>query len=372
MQKASSTLFTPLQMGALTLPNRICMAALTRIRADPVTGVPNDLHKDYYSQRAEAGFILTECTQILPEATSFPGSCGIYSEEQVEGWKKVTDAVHAKGGRIILQIWHAGRAAHPDFHGGKIAISSTDSAIRENAHTSKGKVPHQKPKAMEEEDFKNVTNAFRKGAENAKKAGFDALELHGANGYLMDQFLRDYPNQRKDKYGGSIENRCRFPLEIIDVLISVFGADRVGMKLSPCGRFQDMSDSDPVALYSYLFEELSKRKVAFVEVMEKGGLEGPAKEFHPEPDAQVKGTLLEFLRPKFRGVYVANNSFNCEKASSAVEKGLVDAVSFGRFFISNPDLVSRFKNGWPLQEAKGEFFYQGGEKGYSDYPFYKV
>lgn len=373
MNKVSPIIFSPLQMGALTLPTRVCMAALTRIRADPATGVPNDLHKEYYSQRAQAGFILTECTQVVPEGTSFPGSCGIHSEEQVQGWKQVTDAVHAKGGRIILQIWHAGRAAHPEYHGGKVSLSSSAVAIRETARTPKGKVPYENPKAMEEEDFKYVTEAFRKGAENAKKAGFDGLELHCANGYLMDQFLRDYPNQRKDNYGGSIENRCRFPLEIIDQLILVFGADRVGVKVSPLGRFQDMSDSDPVSLYSYFFEELSKRNAAFVEVMELGeAYAGSSKELHVSPESQIKGSVAENLRSKFKGVYIANNNFNYEKANSSIEKGLADAVTFGRLFISNPDLLSRFQNGWPLEELKAEFLYQGGEKGYTDYPFYKL
>ena len=373
MNKTLPVIFTPLQMGALTLPIRVCMAALTRIRADPATGIPNELHQEYYSQRAQSGFMLTECTHVLPEATSFPGSCGIYSEEQVQGWKKVTDAVHAKGGRILLQIWHAGRAAHPDFHGGKVAISSSASAIRENARTSKGKVPYDAPRAMEEEDFKMVTQAFRKGAENAKKAGLDGLELHCANGYLMDQFIRDHPNQRKDKYGGSAENRCRFPLEILDELIAVFGADRVGVKVSPLGRFQDMCDSDPIATYSYFFEELSKRKVAFVEVMEKGeGYAGPSKDFHPDPEVQMKGTVAENLRGKFKGIYIANNNFDYEKANKTIEQGLVDAVTFGRFFISNPDLPARFENGWPLVEADPKTFYGGGATGYTDYPYYKL
>jgi N-ethylmaleimide reductase len=350
------------------------MAALTRLRADPKTGIPSDLHKEYYSQRAgSAGFNLTECTQVVPEGTSFLGSCGIHSEEQVQGWKNVTDAVHAKGGRIVLQIWHSGRAAHPDLHDGKQSISSSANPIREDARTAKGKVPHSTPKAMEEEDFKYITHAFRKGAENAKKAGFDGLQLHCANGYLMDQFLRDSPNQRKDKYGGSIENRCRFPLEIIDQLIEVFGADRVGVKVSPLGRFQDMSDSEPIALYSYFFEELNKRKVAFVEVMEKGeGFAGPSKEFHVDPETQMKGTVAENLKPFFKGIYIANNNFTYESANTAIEKGWADAVTFGRMFISNPDLVSRLQNGWPLNEPSVETFYFGGEKGYTDYPFYKL
>ena len=373
MDKQTPVILTPLQMGALSLPTRVCMAALTRIRADPKTGVPNDLHKEYYSQRAGlAGFNLTECTQIVPEGTSFPGSCGIYSEEQVAGWKAVTDAVHAKGGRLILQIWHAGRAAHPDHHGGKQSLSSSATAMREVARTQNGKVPHAVPKEMDEEDFKYVTEAFRKGAENAKKAGFDGLELHGANGYLIDQFLRDYPNQRKDKYGGSIENRCRFPLEIIDVLISVFGADRVGIKVSPAGRFQDISDSDPLALYSYFFTELSKRGIAFVEVVEAGGLASESQNLHVDPFSQFKGSVAENLKPFFKGVYIANNGLNYETGNQLIEKGHADGVTFGRMFISNPDLVKRFQNGWPLNDLKPEYLYGGGELGYIDYPFYKL
>ena len=369
MKNSLPIIFTPLQMGALSLPIRVCMSSLTRVRADPLTGVPNELHQEYYSQRASSGFMLTECTQVLPEATYFPGTCGIHSEEQVEGWKKVIDDVHSKGGRILLQIWHAGRAAHSDFHG-KPSISSSALAIRELTNTPKGNVPYDTPREMVEEDFKMVSEAFKKGAENAKKAGFDGLELHSANGFLMDQFLRSYPNQRTDKYGGSIENRCRFPLEIVDQLISVFGADRVGVKCSPLGRFKDMYDSDPVALYSYYFEELSKRNIAFVEVMEAGERHAPNGK-HPAPENQIKGSVAENLRSKFKGVYIANNNFTYETANKFIEQGLADAVTFGRYFISNPDLPARFLNGWPLQESNPKTYYGGSAIGYIDYPFYK-
>lgn len=371
MDKATLPLFTPLKVGSLSLPHRIIMAALTRVRADPKTSVPTDLHAEYYSQRAGAGFILTECSQIAPEGSCYPEACGIYSEAQVSGWKKVTDAVHAKGGRIILQIWHAGRAAHPDLHEGKQGISSSNEPIRDLARTPNGKVPHATPRAMEAEDFRYVLESFRKGAENAKKAGFDGVQLHGANGYLVDQFLRDSANHRKDEYGGSIENRCRFPLQIVDQLVEVFGGDRVGVKVSPLGRYQDMSDSDPVALYGYFFEELNKRNVAYVEVMEKNEcFAGPSKNLHPHPDSQMKGTVAENLRRFFKGIYIANNNLTCEMGNEFIEKGWADAVSYGRMYISNPDLAERFRNGWPLIEPQEEFFYSKGEKGYTDYPFY--
>ena len=372
MNKAQNILFTPLQAGALSLPTRVCMAALTRVRADPLTGVPNALHVEYYSQRAGlAGFNLTECTQIVPEGTSFPGSCGIHSEEQVEGWKKVTDAVHAKGGRILLQIWHAGRAAHPELHQGKECISSSAEVMRDVCHTPKGKLPHVTPRAMQKEDFKYVLESFRKGAENAKRAGFDGLELHGANGYLMDQFLRDSVNKRTDEYGGSVENRCRFPLEVLDQLIAVFGADRVGIKLSPCGRYQDISDSDPLALYSYLLERLSEKKIAFVEITESEVFPNPSDQYHPAGDSQFKGSVVENLRRFFKGVCIANNGYNMETATALIEKGGADAVTFGRMFIGNPDLVERLQNGWPLVEAPMSCWYFGGEKGYTDWACYK-
>lgn len=230
------------------------MAALTRCRADPATGVPNDLHVKYYSARASAGLILTECSAIRPDGDCFPGSAGIYTDEQVEGWRRVTDAVHAKGGKIFLQIWHAGRAAHPEHIGGLQTISCSPYAIDGTVHTPIGRLPHTVPKEATIEDIRQLVADFRRGAENAKRAGFDGVQLHGAHGYVIDQFLRNGCNKRTDEYGGSIENRSRFCLEVMDQLIEVFGANRVGIKISPIIDYNGMSDTDPFPLFEYLIE----------------------------------------------------------------------------------------------------------------------
>jgi len=359
------TLFQTYKLGnSLTLPNKFVMASLTRIRCDPKTGIPNDLLVEYYAQRASAGLILTECSPIAHNGNSLLGAAAIYNQDQVEGWKKVTDAVHKKGGRIYLQIWHAGRAADPNLVGGE-TLAPSAIAIR----SLRKNMPYAQPKEMTKEDIEKVLEQFKQGALNAKAAGFDGIEAHGANGYLIDQFLKDGVNQRTDEYGGSIENRCRFPLEVMDRLIEVFGAEKVGIKLSPVGRFQDMYDSDPVALYSYFLKELDKRGVSYVQLMEPN--EGYAGEiFHEKGDKQIAEVCKTF-RPHFKGTIIINNNLTPETAAKAVNEGYADLASFGKYFISNPDFVERVQNGWGYNDWDHTTFSSGGEKGYTDYPFYK-
>ena len=355
--------FRKYQLGDLSLPNRILMAPMTRMRCDPKTGVPNDLLVEYYSQRASAGLIFTECSPISNTGNSSLGAGGIYTQEQVEGWKRVTSKVHEKGGRIYMQIWHAGRVAHPE-HTGEQNISPSAIAIRGN---SRKDLPHVQPKEMTKEDIKTVLEQFRQGAINAKAAGFDGLELHGAGGYLVDSFLRDSANQRTDEYGGSVENRCRFALEVMDILIEVFGAKRVGAKFSPVGRFQDIYDSDPLKTYTYLLQELDKREVSFVHLAEP---RDPPTPSHYGPGEEQIAEVARTFRPVFKGSIIMDNILSPEAAAKALDEGYVDLIGFGRYFIANPDLVERLKNGWPLNEWDFTTFYGGDAKGYTDYPLY--
>jgi N-ethylmaleimide reductase len=364
-------IFSSVKLGNYLLPNRIGMAALTRCRADPKTGIPSDLHIKYYTERAEgAAFVLTECSGVSRIGNSFPGATGIWTDEQTEGWKKVCDSVHKVNGKIFMQIWHGGRASR------KIVIGTNPVApspipIRVPKRSGDGFTNSDVPAELTEEGILEIVKQFRKGAENALKAGFDGLELHGSNGYLIDQFLRDATNNRSDKYGGSFENRCRFPLMVMDELCNVFGPEKVGVKVSPVGRFQDMFDSDPVGLYTYFLKELNKRKVAFAEIVS-------APEFIPEPhfygingEDQIPDVYKTF-RPVFDGVIVANNNMDLEKANNYMEEGLIDMVTFGRKFLANPDLVERFKNGWTLNAPRPKLFYCPGAEGYIDYPKYEA
>ncbi len=358
------TLIQEFKLGDLTLPNRIIMAPLTRIRCDPKTGVPNDLLVEYYTQRASAGLIITECAPVSQAGNSFLGCAGIYTQEQVEGWKKVVKAVHEKGTKIFLQIWHAGRAAHPS-QTGEPNLSPSPAAIRGNLRKN---LPHAKPKEMTKDDIKIVLDQFRQGTLNAKEAGFDGIELVGSGGYLVDQFLRDSGNQRTDEYGGSVENRCRFPLEIMDILVEVFGAKRVGIKLTPVGRFQDMYDSDPIKTYGYFFKELDKRGVGYIHLMEPD-------EFYSDPTAYGKGSeqiqeVCKTFRPLFSGTIIINNNLTPESAAKAIKEGYADLAAFGRYYIANPDFVERVENNWPFAEPDPTTFYVGGAKGYTDYPKY--
>ncbi len=344
-------LFEPLRAGELMLPNRIVMAPLTRCRA---TGdrLPNALMRDYYVQRASAGLILTEATSVTPQGVGYPDTPGIWSEEQVEGWRAITSAVHAAGGRIVLQLWHVGRISHPVYLGGELPVSS--SAVAPKGHVSliRPKTAYVTPRALRRDEIPGIVAAFRAAATRAMDAGFDGVEIHGANGYLLDQFLQDSVNRRDDDYGGALENRARLHLEITDACVSVWGAGRVGMHLAPLGDVADVGDSDLVGTFSYLARELGKRRLAFLCARAKEGPEW----------------ITPRLKREFGGVVIANEGFTREAAEAAIARGDASAVAFGRLIIANPDLVERFRRNAPLNEARPDSFYTHEPAGYTDYP----
>lgn len=351
-----STLHQPIQVGSLRLPNRIVMAPLTRVRAGP-THVPNDLMVEYYSQRASAGLILTECTMVAADASAFMGEGGIFDEATMLGWKRVTEAVHARGGRIAMQIWHPGRAAHSLINDGAQPISSSDKAIR-NDHTTtpQGKKPYEAPRRLGTEEIPGIVELFRKAAERAQRAGFDGVQIHGAHGYLIDQFLRDSLNDRDDAYGGSLENRARLLLEAIDACIAVFGAGLVSVRISPLVPFNDMSESDPPALVRYLAQQLSVRGLAFLELR------------HDQHDRPEEQKLAQIAREHFKGVLMLNGGFTGETGELAVASGRAGAIVYGKAFLANPDLPRRFALKAPLNPPNPARFYGGGGDGYVDYP----
>jgi len=347
-----SKLFDPIRVGDLDLPNRVIMAPLTRSRAVGGDRVPNELMAQYYVQRASAGLILTEATAVMPQGVGYADTPGIWSEAQVEGWKMVTDAVHAAGGRIFLQLWHVGRISDPSFLDGELPVAP--SAIPAAGHVSllRPKRDYPTPRALDTEEIPGIVAAFRKGAENAKLAGFDGVEIHGANGYLLDQFLQDKTNKRTDAYGGSIENRARLMLEITDACIAVWGASRVGMHLAPRGDAHDMGDTNPAETFGYVATELGKRGIAFICAREALGANrlGPA------------------LKKAFGGVYIANEKMTRESAEQVIASGEADAVAFGQLFIANPDLPKRLKLNAPLNTPQPDTYYHPGAEGYVDYP----
>jgi 2,4-dienoyl-CoA reductase-like NADH-dependent reductase (Old Yellow Enzyme family) len=349
------TLFDPLTIGDITVPNRIFMAPLTRTRASGPGRVPNALMRDYYVQRASAGLILTEATSVTPQGVGYPRTPGIWSEEQVEGWRHVTEGVHAAGGRIVLQLWHVGRISDPVYHDGALPVAP--SAVQPKGHVSliRPQKPYVTPRALGTDEIPSVIEAYRRGAENAKRAGFDGVEIHGANGYLLDQFLQDSTNKRTDRYGGPLENRARLMLEVTDAVVSVWGPGRVGMHLAPRGDAHDMGDSDLKATFGYVARELGKRKIAFL----------CARESTNAP--RLGPTLKEI----FGGVYVANEGFDKAGAEAVIEAGEADAVAFGKLFIANPDLPQRFALGAPLNAWNSGSFYHDGPEGYTDYPALK-
>ncbi|MCP5531604.1 MAG: alkene reductase [Akkermansiaceae bacterium] len=348
----SDPLFQPLKAGAFDLPNRIVMAPLTRCRAS-VGRVPNEMMAEYYTQRAAFGLILTEATAVTPKGVGYPDTPGIWSAEQVEGWKQVTRSVHDAGGRILLQLWHVGRISDPMYLDGGLPLAP--SAVQPAGHVSlvRPEKAFVTPRALETDEIPGIVEEFRKGAENAKAAGFDGVEIHAANGYLIDQFLQDSTNHRTDEYGGSIGNRARFLLEVADAVIRVWGADRVGVHLAPRGDAHDMGDSDPAALFTHVAAELGKRGIAFL----------CARESHDKP------AIGPAIKEAFGGVFIANEKFTADSAREALEKGVADAVAFGVPAIANPDLVDRFRRGAPLNDPNPSTFYGAGPEGYTDYPF---
>ncbi len=364
-----TTLFNTLTLGDLTLSNRIIMAPLTRMRSKQPGNIPYALNAEYYAQRASAGLIISEATQISQQGQGYPGTPGIHSPEQVEGWKLVTNAVHKAGGKMFLQLWHVGRISHTSHQpdGGLPVAPSAIAAKNSGTYSASWKpVSIETPRALELSEIPGIIADFKRGAENAKAAGFDGVEVHGANGYLLDQFLQDGSNQRTDAYGGSIENRARLLLEVVDAAISVFGKGRVGVRLSPYGTFNDMHDSDPVKLFTYVLEQLSARGIAYAHLIEpraSGAGGGDAlNENAPSTSA--------LFRNAFRGVFLSAGGYTPELAKEAVANNSVDAVVFGRHFISNPDLVERIRQGVALNRYDRATFYGGAEKGYTDYPAY--
>ena len=345
------SLFDPIVVGDLRLPNRIFMAPLTRCRASEGR-VPNALMAEYYEQRSTAGLILTEATSVDPMGVGYPNTPGVWSPEQVEGWKLITNAVHAKGGHIFLQLWHVGRMSHSLYLDGKLPVAP--SAIAAGGHVSLVRpiTAFETPRALDRDEIPGIIEAYRKGAENAKAAGFDGVEIHGANGYLPDQFLQDGTNKRTDDYGGPIENRARFLLEATDAAISVWGPNRVGVHLAPRGDAHTMGDSNPAATFGYVATELGKRKIAFICAREALG----------------ENRLGPQLKKAFGGMYVANEKFNQATAEQVLASGEADAVAFGVSFIANPDLPKRFAEGAPLNPPDPSTFYASGPHGYTDYP----
>jgi len=352
-----SDLFSPLKMGSYELPNRIVMAPMTRNRAPD--NIPNAMMAEYYRQRATGGLLITEGSQISEQAVGYPATPGIYSSAQVEGWKQVTAAVHDAGGHIFLQLWHCGRVSHPDFHNGEPAVSA--SAIRPagDAFTPAGLKPFETPRELSVDEIAEVIGDYRRGAANAIAAGFDGVEIHGANGYLLDQFLRDGSNQRDDEYGGSIENRARLMLEVAEAVTAEVGADRVGIRLSPLQPFNDMKDSDPEATFSYVVNELNRFGLAYLHITEMGS---------ESPGAAGPAFDLGKLRSIWQGVYITNSGYDRARGNAAVSSGAADAVSFGQSFLANPDLVARLKADAALNEPDTATFYGGSEHGYTDYP----
>lgn len=351
-----TTLWTPLRMGPLTLPNRVLMAPLTRARAG-TEHLPNALMAQHYAQRASAGLLIAEATMAMAGHSAFWKEPGIHSPAQVQGWRGVTDAVHAAGGRIFLQIWHGGRACHPDLNDGAEAVAPSAIAITsDQVHTPRGKVDYPVPRALRDDELPGIVAGFAQAAVNALEAGFDGVEVHGANGYLLDSFLRDGSNQRSGPYGGSLENRARLLFEVLDAVCQVWGEGRVGLRISPLNSFNSMRDSDPVGLTSWLTGELNRYPLAYLHLMRADfkGLQS--------------GDVLTPARAAFRGVLIGNMGYSGAEAAQAVARGQLDAVAFGVPFLANPDLPERLRSGMPLNAADPHTFYTEGAKGYTDYP----
>ena len=352
-------LFEPIAVGDLELPNRIVMAPLTRGRAG-AEQIPNDLMVEYYRQRASAGLIISEATQISPQGAGWVGAPGIHEPAQVAGWQRVTDAVHGQGGRIFLQLWHMGRASHPDFHGGKLPVAPSAIAINgDSIHTPLGKKAYVAPRALELEEIPGVVQQYARATRLAQAAGFDGVEIHGANGYLIDQFLRDRSNQRTDRYGGSIENRVRFLLEVTEAVVGAWTADRVGIRLSPTNPYNDQRDRDPTALFTHAARELNRLGLAYLHLLEAVPghmLAGPGPRVGPE------------MRKIFQGTLMVNGGYTAISGAAAIRDGEADLIAYGIPFLANPDLVERFRSGAPLNRPDFATFYTSGAKGYTDYP----
>jgi len=351
-------LFSPISLGAYRLPHRIVMAPMTRGRAGK-DQVPTPLSASYYAQRANAALIITEATQISPQGIGYPSTPGIHTPEQIEGWKCVTRAVHADGGRIFAQLWHVGRISHPSMQPrNALPVAPSPIGARGDAFTYDGPKPFVTPRALEPEEIKGIVWDYRHAADSALKAGFDGVELHGANGYLIDQFLRDGTNRRTDRYGGSIANRVKFLLEVVEAVLSIWDPTKVGVRLSPMSSFNDMADSDPAATFSYAIQALDERGLGYLHLIETG------------VECAADGVRLDaaYFRSLFRGHLIANGGYDRLRAEAVIANGVADLVSFGELYLANPDLPQRLIAGGPFNAPDRATYYSGGASGYTDYP----
>ena len=350
-----NTLFSPLKLGPLAVPNRIFMAPLTRCRAGD-EHLPNALMAQYYAQRASAGLIIAEATMAIEGNSAFWKEPGVHSEAQVAGWKLVTDAVHAAGGRIFLQLWHGGRACHPLLNRGAQPVAPSAIAIADEVRTPEGKKPYVVPRELRDDELPGITAGFKKAAQNALTAGFDGIEIHGANGYLLDEFLRDGSNKRTGLYGGSMVNRARLTLEVLETVSAVWGSERVGLRISPLSSYNSMIDSDPIGLSSWLAVRLNDYCLAYLHVI------------RGDVYRQQSGDVLTPIRQHYNGILIGNMGYSMEEANRDIAEGKVDAVAFGTSFLANPDFPVRIKTGAPLNEPNPATFYTFGAEGYIDYP----
>ncbi len=352
-------ILSPFQLGPLTLPNRVVMAPMTRNRAGP-GNVPGAVNATYYAQRASAGLIVSEATQVSPQGVGYPGTPGIHSAAQVAGWKLVTDAVHAAGGRIFLQLWHVGRISHPSLQpGGALPVAPAAIAPAGQAMTREGMKPFVTPRALDIAEIAGIVEDYRRGAANARAAGFDGVELHAANGYLVDQFLRDSTNRRTDRYGGSATNRARFLVEVMEAIVGEWGAERVGVRLAPTNPFNDISDSNPAATFAAAVGELNRFGLAYLHIVEP--IAGDPVAAGAVPD-------LRFFRNIWRGALIGNKGYDLNRANAVIRDGVADLVSFAVLFLANPDLPERFRRGGPFNTPDRKTFYGGAAAGYVDYP----
>jgi N-ethylmaleimide reductase len=352
-------LFSPVTFGVVTLANRLMMSPMTRGRADPLTAVPTPRMVTYYEERADVGLIITEATGISRQGLGWAGAPGIWTAEQTAAWKTIVDAVHAKGGKIATQLWHMGRASHPDFNNGELPVAASAFGLSGHTYTLQGKKNYETPRALELHEIPGIVADYVTAAKNAIAAGFDIVEIHGANGYLLDNFLRDGSNKRTDAYGGSIENRARLMLEVVDAVVKAIGAERTAIRVSSLNAYNDMTDSNPVATFSYVAEKLSAFNLAFVDLLE--GLPGST--------LYVDGTqVAPIFRKIYKGNLVLNGGYLRAESEAALASGAADAIAIGVPFIANPDLVTRLKNNLELAQSPMKTWYMGGDEGYIDFP----